>query len=361
MKKILVITNMYPSKKYPHYGIFIKNTVNLLKENGYKVNVVSMPKHDFVVLKALDYVIFYALAIFKGIFGGYHYIYGHYVSHIVTPVKVIHRFKPKIKIILNVHGNDIIIEEEWMYKNEKRSASILPLASKVVAPSKYFKKQLMQLYNVPEDKIVLYPSGGINLNTFYKQDSISAKKALGLDPNINYIGYVSRVDAHKGWEIFVQMAKELTLKNDPRKFILVGSGDQDSQLDALIKENHLEDIIIRFPLIDQQKLAYVYNSLEYFIFPTYRKSESLGLVGLEAMACGCICIVANNFGPTSYVVDGENGYFFESKSMVNLVHRIESIDKLSDEQKTKIKIFALKTAQQFDVNVTAKQILKVFE
>ena len=44
MKKILVITNMYPSKKYPHYGIFIKNTVNLLKENGYKVDVVSTAK-----------------------------------------------------------------------------------------------------------------------------------------------------------------------------------------------------------------------------------------------------------------------------------------------------------------------------
>lgn len=361
MKKILVITNMYPSKKYPHYGIFIENTVKLLRENGYKVNVVSMPKHDFVLLKVLDYVLFYALAILRGIFGNYDYLYGHYISHIATPVKVIHKIKPNIKIILNVHGNDIVIEEDWMYKNEIRSASILPFAHKVVAPSRYFKKQLMNLYNVPEEKIVLYPSGGINLANFYKRDEIQAKQELGLDINTKYIGYASRVDAHKGWEIFVEMAKTLIEKGDQRKFILVGSGDQDNELDSLIKKYHLEDEIIRFPLIDQNKLANVYSSLEYFIFPTYRKSESLGLVGLEAMACQCICIVANNYGPTSYLIDGENGYFFESRSMLNLVHRIESIDKLDKEQKDNIRNVALETAKQYDVNVTADLILEVFK
>lgn len=361
MKKILVITNMYPSKKYPHYGIFIENTVKLLRENGFKVNVVSMPKHDFVLLKALDYVLFYGLAILRGIFGNYDYLYGHYISHIATPIKVIHKIKPKIKIILNVHGNDVVIEEDWMYKNEIRSASILPLATKVVAPSKYFKKQLMSLYNVPEDKIVLYPSGGINLKTFYKRDETQAKKDLGLDINTKYIGYVSRVEAHKGWETFVNMAKIMIENGDQRKFILVGSGDQDNELNDLIQKNHLEDKIIRFPLIDQNKLADVYSCLEYFIFPTYRKSESLGLVGLEAMACECLCIIANNYGPTSYLLDGENGYFFESKSVLNLVHRIESIDKLSKEHKDSIRKAAYKTANQYDVNVTANQILEVFK
>lgn len=26
MKKILLISNMYPSKKYKHYGVFVQNT-----------------------------------------------------------------------------------------------------------------------------------------------------------------------------------------------------------------------------------------------------------------------------------------------------------------------------------------------
>ena len=37
MKKILLLSNMYPSKKFPHYGIFVKNTENILIENNYIV------------------------------------------------------------------------------------------------------------------------------------------------------------------------------------------------------------------------------------------------------------------------------------------------------------------------------------
>ena len=34
MKKILVISNMYPSKEYPHYGIFVKHTAKILHDAG---------------------------------------------------------------------------------------------------------------------------------------------------------------------------------------------------------------------------------------------------------------------------------------------------------------------------------------
>ena len=38
MEKILLISNMYPSKKYKHYGVFVQNTAQILKNNGYKVD-----------------------------------------------------------------------------------------------------------------------------------------------------------------------------------------------------------------------------------------------------------------------------------------------------------------------------------
>ena len=44
MKKILLISNMYPSNKNKHYGIFVKNVEALLKSNGYNVDKVIMYK-----------------------------------------------------------------------------------------------------------------------------------------------------------------------------------------------------------------------------------------------------------------------------------------------------------------------------
>ena len=44
MRRILVISNMYPSKEWPHYGVFVKNCVELLRNDGYKVDVVYIKK-----------------------------------------------------------------------------------------------------------------------------------------------------------------------------------------------------------------------------------------------------------------------------------------------------------------------------
>lgn len=361
MARILVLTNMYPSKKYPHYGVFVLNTVELLKQDGHQVNVISKPKNDSKIMRLIDYILFYMHGIFSCVFGHYDYVYGHYISHISYLVKIIHYLRPKIKIVLNAHGNDVVIEEEWMYKNEQRSAMILPLADKIVVPSEYFKKVMAEQYHIKEDKIVLYPSGGINLSIIHKKDPVEAKKALHLDSNTHYLGYVSRIEAHKGWEIFVKMAQLLKEQGDPRKFVMVGTGDQEKELTQIITACHLEEDIIRIPFISQAELANVYSALDYFIFPTYRKSESLGLVGLEAMACETIVIAANNYGPTSYIEDGQNGYFFESQNVLDLVCKIKMMDALSDIEKQKIQQAALGTAKAYETNATAPIIRQIFK
>lgn len=361
MAKILVITNMYPSKKYPHYGVFVQNTAEILKQKGHQVKVISKPKNDSKVMRLVDYILFYLHGIISVLFGHYDYIYGHYISHISYLIKIIHCLKPRLKIVLNAHGNDVVIEEDWMYKNEKRSAMVIPLVDTIIVPSQYFKHVMMDQYHVEENKIILYPSGGVNLSIMNKKDPVNAKKALSLDINTRYLGYVSRIEAHKGWEIFVKMAQLLKQKHDPRKFIMVGAGDQEKELTELIKACGLEEDIIRIPFISQSELANVYSALEYFIFPTYRKSESLGLVGLEAMACEAIVITADNYGPTSYIVDKENGYFFESRNVLDLVYKIEEIDQLNEDEKQKIRDAAYQTAKAYEMNATATVIEDVFK
>ncbi|MFQ6862715.1 MAG: glycosyltransferase family 4 protein [Beduini sp.] len=361
MARILVLTNMYPSKKYPHYGVFVLNTVEILKQDGHQVKVISKPKNDSKIMRLMNYIFFYMHGILSSLFGHYDYVYGHYISHISYMVKIIHQLKPKMKIVLNAHGNDVVIEEDWMYKNKQRSAMVLPLANKIVVPSEYFKKVMIEQYQIEEDKIVLYPSGGVDLSVIHKKDPAEAKKALKLDSDTSYLGYVSRIEAHKGWEIFVKMAQLLKEQGDSRKFIMVGTGEQEKELTQLITACNLEKEIIRIPFISQAELTNVYNALDYFVFPTYRKSESLGLVGLEAMACETIMIAANNYGPTSYIQDGENGYFFESRNVLDLVCKINMVDALSVEEKQKIQQAALATAKTYETNVTAPIIRQVFK
>lgn len=69
---------------------------------------------------------------------------------------------------------------------------------------------------------------------------------------------------------------------------------------------------------NSKELALFYSAIDIFCFPTYRKSDSLGLVGLEAMACGCIVIISVMAGPTSYIKNQENGFFFKPRDAVKI-------------------------------------------
>ena len=98
-----------------------------------------------------------------------------------------------------------------------------------------------------------------------------------------------------------------------------------------------------------------------FAFPTYTKCESLGLVGLEAMACEVPVVASNKYGPTSYLVDNKNGLFFEQKNSEDLANKIIKILDLNQEEKKKMKNKARETAIKYDSFKTRNIILDVFK
>ena len=114
-------------------------------------------------------------------------------------------------------------------------------------------------------------------------------------------------------------------------------------------------------MVSQEELINIYNSLDIFVFPTYRRSESLGLVGLEAMACEVLVIASKNYGPTDYVVDNKNCKFFNPKDYKDLADKILEMKKLNNEEKNKMRKKARETAIKYDSKNTKELILNVFK
>ncbi len=362
-KNILLVSNMYPSKKYKHYGSFVKNTKELLEANNFNVDIVVMYKQDSKIKKLFSYINLYLKTIIKGIFNNYDYIYVHYISHSTLGAILPKITSKNTKLILNVHGNDVVPDLDNEKKNIKRSKKYLKYADHVIVPSNYFKKLMIKIYSLEDDKMTVYPSGGVNTSLFKKKNKEEAKKSCGLDVNKHYIGYVSRIEKNKGYDVFLKAIKELEKENKigNKKFLIVGSGSEEPIMKDLIKELDIDKYLEIRNLVSQEELVDIYNSLDLFIFPTYRYSESLGLVGLEAMACEIFVIASKNFGPTDYLIDNKNGFFFEPKNEVDLKNKILKYENLNDEQKEKIVKKARETAIKYDVKNTKNQILKVFK
>ena len=71
----------------------------------------------------------------------------------------------------------------------------------------------------------------------------------------------------------------------------------------------------------------MYLLMDCFIFPSTLK-ESLGLVGLEAMACGIPVIASDSHGPTDYIEDRKNGFLFSTGDICSLIDKVDYYYKL---------------------------------
>lgn len=77
-----------------------------------------------------------------------------------------------------------------------------------------------------EDKIKIFPSGGINFDVF--QEIENAKEKLHLDPNKKCIGYIGRYEKRKGWEVFLK-AISLLENVEQYQIVMVGVGENEKK------------------------------------------------------------------------------------------------------------------------------------
>lgn len=350
--RILLISNMYPDDHYPSYGVFVKNQVDLLEAEGINIELQVMTKKNTRVSKILAYLKHYFLIFEKIIFGSHDIVYVHYASLNAIPILISRVFKRK-KVWVNVHGSDVQSDGLIHEKINMLSGFLLKISDKVIVPTPYFKDVIIEKYEVPVESIFVSPSGGINRSIFYERKSAKRKG------DTVYIGYVGRIEKSKGWEDLLHAFYQVLQSEKRRnvKLIMVGEGSDSSKRDQLLLDLNLEDKVILNDLLPQSELARVFNKMDLFIFPS--KRESLGLVGLEAMACGTPVIGSEIGGIQSYLIDGYNGYFSQPGKPDSITTAINKFLDLELDRKEQLTKNALETAEKYDEEIVKKEFLSL--
>lgn len=361
MKRILLAANMYPNKQFPSYGVFVQNTERILTNGGFSVDRVVLEKKTSKPAKAIGYATYYANLLRKGLYGHYDAIYVHYASHNALPLLMLKRMKPTVRIVTNVHGSDVVPEVASQEKYQPYVKQLLEQSSLIITPSHYYESLVKEKYDV-DTPIAVFPSGGVNQAVFYPKEKAAARKELELDPAYRYIGYVGRLDVGKGWDHYLRAIKLYTDENPSHrtKFIAVGSGKDEAAFKQLAAELGIEDRLIHYGLMQQSGLASVYNAIDAFVFPTTRKGESLGLVGLEAMACRTPIIASAIGGILDYVKPGENSWLFEPGSAEALKDQLLSFDQLSDAERDAVAEAAYQTALEYEESAIQPKLISIF-
>lgn len=345
---LLLIANLYPSKSDLTFGIFVKKFNNALLDSKIKVKskIIIYGRGRNSIEKILKYVNFYISILFNILKFNYDIIYIHYPIYSILPTLLL---LPIIKkpIVLNFHGSDVFTTSKLSSILQILTLPLIKKATTIVVPSIYFKNIIIVKFNVPENKVFISPSGGVDMHAFNKIDGQK-------DENYFTIGYVGRIDKGKGWNTLLKSVNDLKTRIPKLRCLIAGSGAQVKDMNEMIKEHKLEKIVSHVGAIPHNELNRFYNRLDLFAFPT-GLSESLGLVGVEALAC-CVPVVGSKIGGLEeYIIDGENGYLFEPNNDKQLAEKIYYIYNHNDillHLKTK----ARKSVKKFDQNIVAQEM-----
>ncbi|WP_052952074.1 O-antigen ligase family protein [Paraclostridium benzoelyticum] len=156
-KDILLVSNMYPNKKNPSFGIFVKNTKKILNKQGYSTEQIVIKKTTGKFKKIYIYIKHYVCVIVKGTIKNYKCIYVHYISHNAIPILILKKIKPKTKVCINIHGSDINPRNSIEKILDKVTGNLLPLAESIIVPSEYYKNIVIKKYKINKEKVHVFP------------------------------------------------------------------------------------------------------------------------------------------------------------------------------------------------------------
>jgi glycosyltransferase involved in cell wall biosynthesis len=197
---------------------------------------------------------------------------------------------------------------------------LVRFADAFVSNSNAGKKYLMEVLNVPEDKIFtrtyLVPDAGALLKRLDQTQppNLQLKHPIFL--------YVGRITARKGIKTLLEACAILKSQGYVNySLLIVGKGDQREELEAFIKERDFEEQVIWAGWVEYGNLGSYFQQADVFVFPTFE--DVWGMVVPEAMVFGKPVLCSNGAASCELIVSGENGYIFDPSSAKELADKMQ--------------------------------------
>jgi D-inositol-3-phosphate glycosyltransferase len=208
---------------------------------------------------------------------------------------------------------------------------VIAEADRLVAATPVEASQLVGLYRAEPRRIRVVPPG-VDHELFFPRDRERAKARLHL-ADLRLLLFVGRLQAHKGPDVAVRaLAEAVALDPAATHDVVLAIVGGPSGADHGVEVARLMDLasalgvgerVILFPPQPQARLADFYAAAETVLVPS--RSESFGLVALEAQASGTP-VIASAVGGLRYVVeDGVTGHLVEGHDPADHAERVLSI------------------------------------
>ncbi len=246
-----------------------------------------------------------------------------------------------------------------LFRNLISHALIKRFANKcdgVIVPT-YSAEEYLRMIGVKSDTFV-QPTG-IEYQRFQavEEDDIqSLREKLGLR-NERVLISVSRLSNEKNIDFMIDAIARLKASTDrPFRLLIIGDGHQRDRLQSRIDEQGLDQQVTLVGPVPPEDMATYYRLGDLFLFAS--KSETQGMVILEAMAAGLPVVAVRSSGIDDVVRQGYNGY----KTPENLDQWRDRVKQLLDDeaQRQTLSTQARSFARDYSVEQFSRDVKAIY-
>jgi len=196
-------------------------------------------------------------------------------------------------------------------------AEVIGCSDVLLANSAEEHSQLQRLYGADPSRIEIVPPG-VEHAFFSPGDQGGARRALGLDADAPMLLFVGRIQPLKGLTVAVGALAELVASGHTSTRLVVVGGPSGAdgarelaEASALAEAAGVAGQITYVSPQPHHLLSSWYRAADVVLVPS--RSESFGLVALEAAACGAPVVAAAVGGLRTLVDHGRTGLLVDSR------------------------------------------------
>jgi D-inositol-3-phosphate glycosyltransferase len=249
------------------------------------------------------------------------------------------------------------------HRRAEAEAAIMACSEVVLASCSVEASQLVDLYGVDPERIRIVPPG-VDHAFFAPGHRPQARRAVGLPSDGPLLAFVGRIQPLKGADIALKVLERLRDRFADASLVVVGgpSGPHGpAHLDGLhryVAERGLSAKVRFVAPQPHELLSTYYRAADVCLVPS--RSESFGLVALEAAACGTPVVASAVGGLTTLVEDGWTGFLVEGHDVDGFA---DAVAKLVDDpsQSCELAANAVERARSFTWAHAASLLRSTYE
>jgi glycogen(starch) synthase len=231
--------------------------------------------------------------------------------------------------LVTVHATEFGRHQGWVQNHPQShihgaEREMVRRADRVITCSRYMRSHVSTVFGVSPRRVIVVQNGIDPRDLEPVVPDLPGLRARYAEPDQRLVLLVGRLVYEKGFHLALDALAPVIRRLGDVRFVVAGTGTAEAELKRQSRRLGLTRAGSFLGWVGDDMLHSLYRVADLCIVPSIY--EPFGLVALEAMASGCLCVVADSGGLREVVPsDGTVGLRFPSRDSAALGEILEQV------------------------------------